>query len=53
MRASEIFTLGTITGAVAVWLCSREIDHVAKQTRAERAQAAAGQDSKEPVREQP
>ena len=43
MRTGEIFILGTIAGAVAVWLWGRELEHyVGEKTRHVRAQAAAG-----------
>lgn len=43
MRTSEIFILGTIAGAVGVWLWGREIEHyLGEKTRSVRAQAAAG-----------
>ena len=43
MRTSEAFALGTITGAVVVWLWGREIeDYVGETTRGVRAQAAEG-----------
>ena len=43
MRASEIFILGTVAGAVAAWLWRSEIEHyVGAKTRGVRAQAAAG-----------
>lgn len=43
MRTGEIFILGTIAGAVAVWLWGREIeDYLGEKTRSVRAQAAAG-----------
>jgi hypothetical protein len=43
MRTSEAFALGTITGAVVVWLWGREIeDYVGEKTRGVRTQAAEG-----------
>ena len=43
MRTSEAFILGTITGAVVVWLWGRELeDYAAEKTRGVRAQAAEG-----------
>ncbi len=43
MRTSEAFFLGTITGAVVLWLWGREIqNYVGEQTRAVRARAAEG-----------
>ena len=43
MRTSEIFILGTVAGAVALWLWGREVEHyLGKKTRSVRAQAAAG-----------
>lgn len=43
MRISEAFFLGTITGAVVLWLWGREIQtYVGEQTRGVRARAAAG-----------
>jgi hypothetical protein len=43
MRTSEIFILGTIAGAVGVWLWRREIEqYLGEKTRSVRAQAAAG-----------
>jgi hypothetical protein len=43
MRVGEIFILGTIAGAVAVWLWGRELEHYwGEKTRGVRAQAAAG-----------
>jgi hypothetical protein len=43
MRTSEIFILGTIVGAVGVWLWGREAEHyLGEKTRNVRAQAAAG-----------
>ena len=43
MRTSEAFVLGTITGAVVVWLWGREIeDYVGEKTRGARAKAAEG-----------
>ena len=42
MRTSEIFILGTIAGAVAVWVWGRHIEsYVGETTRDVRAQAAA------------
>ena len=41
MRCSEAFVLGTITGAVAVWLWGRDIeDRIAATTDAVRTKAA-------------
>jgi hypothetical protein len=43
MRTSEAFVLGTITGAVVLWLWGREIqNYVGEQTRGVRARAAEG-----------
>lgn len=43
MRTSEAFVLGTITGAVVVWLWGREIeDYVGGKTRGVRKKAADG-----------
>ena len=43
MRTSEAFVLGTITGAVVLWLWGREIEgYVGEQTRGMRARAAEG-----------
>jgi hypothetical protein len=43
MRTSKAFILGTITGAVVVWLWGREIQSsVRGKTREVRARAAAG-----------
>ena len=43
MRTSDAFLLGTITGAVVVWLWRREIeDYVGEKTRGARTKAAEG-----------
>jgi hypothetical protein len=43
MRSTEAFALGTMVGAVVVWLWGREVeDYVGDRTRAVRAQAAEG-----------
>jgi len=43
MRTSEAFVLGTITGAVVIWLWGREIQgSVREKTREVRAKAAEG-----------
>ena len=43
MRTGEAFILGTITGAVVVWLWGRELgDYTAESTRGLRARAAEG-----------
>ncbi len=43
MRTSDAFVLGTITGAVVVWLWGREIeDYVGEKTRGVRTKAAEG-----------
>jgi hypothetical protein len=43
MRSSDVFILGTITGAVVVWLWGREIqDSMRERTRSARAKAAEG-----------
>jgi hypothetical protein len=43
MRTSEAFVLGTITGAVVLWLWGREIQgYVGEQTRGVRARAVEG-----------
>jgi hypothetical protein len=43
MRCGEAFVLGTITGAVAVWLWGRDIeDRIAATTDAVRTKAADG-----------
>ena len=43
MRTSEIFVLGTITGAAIVWLWGKKIeDYAGEKTRGVRAQVAAG-----------
>lgn len=43
MRTSEAFVLGTITGAVVLWLWGREIEgYVSEHTRGMRARAAEG-----------
>lgn len=43
MRTGEAFILGTVTGAVVVWLWGRKIaDSVGDTTRGVRAKAAAG-----------
>jgi hypothetical protein len=43
MRMGEVFILGTITGAVVLWLWGREIRaYAADSTRAVRAKAADG-----------
>ena len=43
MRTSDVFILGTIAGAVVVWLWGREIqDSMRERTRNARAKAAEG-----------
>ena len=43
MRTSDVFILGTITGAVVVWLWGREIqDSMRERTRSARTKAAEG-----------
>ena len=43
MRTSKAFVLGTVTGAIVVWLWGREIaDYLAEKTRGVRARAADG-----------
>jgi hypothetical protein len=43
MRTTEAFVLGTITGAVVLWLWGREIeDYVGEKTHGVRAKAAEG-----------
>lgn len=43
MRTGEAFILGTITGAVVVWLWGRELgDYAAESTRELRVKAAEG-----------
>jgi hypothetical protein len=43
MRTSEVFVLGTITGAVVVWLWGGKIrEYAGEKTRGVRARTAAG-----------
>ena len=43
MRTSDVFILGTITGAVVIWLWGREIqDSMRERTRSARTKAAEG-----------
>jgi hypothetical protein len=43
MRTSEVFVLGAIMGAAALWLWGREMEeYVAERTRGVRTKAAAG-----------
>ncbi len=43
MRTSEVFVLGAITGAVAVWFWGKEIeDYLGEGSRAVRTKAAEG-----------
>jgi hypothetical protein len=43
MRTSEVFVLGTIMGAVVVWLWGKDIkDYAGEKTSGVRARAAAG-----------
>ena len=46
MRASEMFILGTVTGAVAVWIWGRELEHyLGEKTRGVRAKAVASMEA--------